>query len=60
MKASEPTGLAVLQKEDYLRVLQKAQEQQAINWLSFLETIPLFQHVRKPDVEQIVAHSSVE
>lgn len=60
MKAAEATGLAVLKKEDYLRVLQKVQKQQDINWVSFLKTLPLFNHVRVSDIEKIVAHSTEE
>lgn len=44
--AKQKTGVIILDREAYLRILEKAQDKRMINKQSFFSQIPLFQQLR--------------
>ena len=60
METTQRTGLAVLSKTDYFRVLKKAQAKNSVNKKDFIQKIPLFKQITNVQAASLLHTSSEE
>ena len=60
MRALEKAGLAVLNKSDYFKVLQKVEDKQVINVSQFFRNIPFFEKFDRTSLRFLTEKSAEE
>lgn len=60
MQTTEKTGLAVLSKSHYFRVLRKFHEKNSVDKKDFLQKIPLFKNMSTQQIQNLIKESTEE
>ena len=57
IKAREKTGLAVLSRQDFLKVLRKVKAQQSLDKFGFITNIPMFKSLKPKQLQKLINKS---